>query len=135
MFLMPLLFLDAFIEYKDTKAIPHQGSIHVSEKMNRNVTDAVPKKNILGRIDMLHHSGFMTVKSRCILGLWQVQRMVDGTRVEVNLIRTRFPEMWILRDRKINRKIDRQKTKQTTKKGPVGFFFFIYQRRSVVCRF
>lgn len=43
MFLMPLLFLDAFIEYKDTKAISHQGSIHVSEKMNRNVTDAVSK--------------------------------------------------------------------------------------------
>lgn len=39
-------FLDAFIEYKDTKAIPHQGSIHVSEKMNRNVTDAVSKKYI-----------------------------------------------------------------------------------------
>lgn len=64
---MPLLFLDAFIEYKDTKAIPHQGSIDVSEKMNRNVTDAVSKN--FCRIDMLHHSGFMTVKSRCILGL------------------------------------------------------------------
>lgn len=121
---MPLLFLDAFIEYKDTKAIPHQGSIHVSEKMNRNVTDAVSKIFFLCRIDMLHHSGFMTVKSRCILGLWQVQWMVDGTRVEVNLIRTRFPETWILRDRKINQ--DRTwQTENTTnnKKGPVSFFY------------
>lgn len=78
----------------------------------------------LCRIDMLHHSGFMTVKSRCILGLWQVQRMVDGTRVEVNLIRTRFPETWILRDRKINQ--DRTwQTENTTnnKKGPVSFFY------------
>lgn len=81
-------------------------------------------KIFLCRIDMLHHSGFMTVKSRCILGLWQVQRMVDGTRVEVNLIRTRFPETWILRDRKINQ--DRTwQTENTTnnKKGPVSFFY------------
>lgn len=81
-------------------------------------------KFFLCRIDMLHHSGFMTVKSRCILGLWQVQRMVAGTRVEVNLIRTRFPETWILRDRKINQ--DRTwQTENTTnnKKGPVSFFY------------